>query len=70
MASKRWGDPGDLTRSWLQRSGPRIHAAGEAVEWARGSLLEATGVDCWADGDYARVVALGSLPDRDIPAAI
>jgi len=36
----------------------------------RGNSLEATRVDYWADGDYARVIALGSSPDHDIPAVI
>src|SRR5215475_6333890 len=35
MARKRWGDPGDLIcRIGAQPSGPRIHAAGQATEWA------------------------------------
>ena len=70
MASKRWGDPGDLTRSWRNDPGPAFMPPVKQLNGLAAARSRQRGWDCWADGDYARVIALGSSPYHDIPAVI
>jgi len=70
MASKRWGDPGDLTRSWRNDPGA---AFVPPVKQLNGLAAARSRQREWTAGptaNYARVIALGSLPDHDIPAVI